>query len=151
MQSPFNYGGAPIADRVSLALPPPSSARAERLFFQPKFKQPAPNSPGLTRLGERGFQIPSTILEFPELGKNRRIVQESEARPIFYTGPGAGCLGEEPPRDWGPARSGAADHSREIKEKKEKDKFELFFKDNSKEILTVIQNVNGREFVWENL
>ena len=26
-------------------------------FFQPKFKQPAPNSPGLTRLGERGFQI----------------------------------------------------------------------------------------------
>ena len=38
-----------------------------------------------------------------------------------------------------------------IKEKKEKDKFELFFKDNSKEILKVIQNVNGREFVWENL
>ena len=28
--------------------------------------------------------------------------------------------------------------------KKEKDKFELFFKDNSKEILKVIQNVNGR-------
>ena len=38
-----------------------------------------------------------------------------------------------------------------IKEKKEKDKFELFFKDNSKEILKVIQNVNGREFIWENL
>ncbi len=38
-----------------------------------------------------------------------------------------------------------------IKEKKEKDKFELFFKDNSKEILKVIQNVNGREFIWESL
>ena len=38
-----------------------------------------------------------------------------------------------------------------IKEKKEQDKFELFFKDNSKEILKVIQNVNGREFIWENL
>ena len=38
-----------------------------------------------------------------------------------------------------------------IKEKKEKDKFELFFKDNSKKILKVIQNVNGREFIWENL
>ena len=38
-----------------------------------------------------------------------------------------------------------------IKEKKEKDKFELFFKDNSKEIFKVIQNVNGREFIWENL
>ena len=37
-----------------------------------------------------------------------------------------------------------------IKEKKEKDKFELFFKDNSKEILKVIQNVNGREFIWES-
>ena len=36
-------------------------------------------------------------------------------------------------------------------EKKEKDKFELFFKDNSKEILKVIQNVNGREFIWESL
>ena len=35
--------------------------------------------------------------------------------------------------------------------KKEKDKFELFFKDKSKEILKVIQNVNGREFIWENL
>ena len=87
-------------------------------FFQPKFKQPAPNSPGLTRLGERGFQIPSTILEFPELGKNRRIVQESEARPIFYTGPGAGCLGEEPPRDWGPARSGAATTPAKSRKKK---------------------------------
>ena len=38
-----------------------------------------------------------------------------------------------------------------LKQKKEKDKFELFFKDNSKEILKVIQNVNGREFIWENL
>jgi hypothetical protein len=38
-----------------------------------------------------------------------------------------------------------------IKEKKEKDKFELFFMDKSKEILKVIQNVNGREFIWENL
>ena len=38
-----------------------------------------------------------------------------------------------------------------IKEKKEKDKFEQFFKDNSKEILKVIQNVNGREFIWESL
>ncbi len=38
-----------------------------------------------------------------------------------------------------------------IKEKKGKDKFELFFKDNSKEILKVIQNVNGREFIWESL
>ena len=38
-----------------------------------------------------------------------------------------------------------------IKEKKEKDKFELFFKDNSKEIFKVIQNVNGREFIWESL
>lgn len=83
-------------------------------FFQPKFKQPAPNSPGLTRLGERGFQIPSTILEFPELGKNRRIVQESEARPIFYTGPGAGCLGEEPPG----TRSGAATTPAKLRKKK---------------------------------
>ena len=39
----------------------------------------------------------------------------------------------------------------QIKEKKEKDKFELFFKDNSKEILKVIQNVNGKEFIWESL
>ena len=37
-----------------------------------------------------------------------------------------------------------------IKEKKEKDKFELFFKDKSKKIFKVIQNVNGRDFVWED-
>ena len=38
-----------------------------------------------------------------------------------------------------------------IKEKKEKDKFELFFKDKSKKIFKVIQNVNGRDFIWEDL
>ena len=38
-----------------------------------------------------------------------------------------------------------------IKENKEKDKFELFFKDKSKKIFKVIQNVNGRDFIWEDL
>ena len=38
-----------------------------------------------------------------------------------------------------------------IKEKKEKNKFELFFKDKSKKIFKVIQNVNGRDFIWEDL
>ena len=37
-----------------------------------------------------------------------------------------------------------------LKQKKEKDKFELFFKDKSKKIFKVIQNVNGRDFVWED-
>ena len=38
-----------------------------------------------------------------------------------------------------------------IKEKKEKDKFELFFNDKSKKIFKIIQNVNGRDFIWKDL
>ena len=38
-----------------------------------------------------------------------------------------------------------------IKENKEKDKFELFFNDESKKIFKIIQNVNGRDFIWKDL
>ena len=114
MQSPFNYGGAPIADRVSLALPPPSSARAERLFFPAQVQAACPKLAWFDSPWGKGISNTSTILEFPELGKNRRIVQESEARPIFYTGPGAGCLGEEPPG----TRSGAATTPAKLRKKK---------------------------------
>ena len=86
-------------------------------FFQPKFKQPAPNSPGLTRLGERGFQIRARSWNSQNWERIVESYRKARQHRFSTLDPGQVVWGRSPP-GLGPARSGAADHSREIKEKK---------------------------------